>query len=104
MGRISSVTAHMGLCYLLTLVTGLTVTPVQQVIDMLGEMKAKGTTSASVERQTFASYKEFVDDRIANLGFEITTLKRVVEKQIASIDKMDSDVAAHGSHIADLDK
>jgi hypothetical protein len=103
MGRPAAVFAGLAVSCLLTTAIGLGVTPVQQVIDMLNDMKAKGTTAAAVEQKTFASYKEWVDDQTTNLGFEITTLKSNIEKHIASIDKMESDIAQHSSKIADLD-
>jgi hypothetical protein len=70
---------------------------------MLKDMKAKGATAADVEKKTFASYKQWADDQTTNIGFEITTLKREIEKHIASIEKMESDIAGHSSSIGDLD-
>jgi hypothetical protein len=84
--------------------SGVGVTPVQQVIDMLKDMKAKGDKAAATEKLTFTAYKQWVSDHTTSIGFEITTLKSKIEKLTAAIDKMDSDVATHSSHINELDE
>merc|ERR1719356_439276 len=82
----------------------LRMTPVQQVLQMLGEMKSKGLIAMEAEKKTFDSYAEWVDDRITNLGFEITTTKSTIEQLIAYIDKADSDAANLGLAVSELDK
>merc|ERR1719356_1793042 len=82
----------------------LRMTPVQQVLQMLGEMKSKGLIAMEAEKKTFDSYAEWVDDRVTNLGFEITTTKSTIEQLIAFIDKADSDAASLGLAVSSLDQ
>jgi len=78
------------------------VTPVQQVVQMLKEMKGKGVASMAEEKKTFEAYTEWADDRKTDLGFEIKTTKMDIEKLVAFIDKADSDAATLGTEIGQL--
>jgi len=88
---------------LAALATSAKVTPVEKVLEMLGEMKVKGEKMKEEEAKTHATYTEWVDDRTKELGFEIQTAESTIEELIAFIDKADSDVAKLGDEIATLD-
>jgi len=88
-------------CFSSTL--GLAVTPVQKVLEMLGEMGVKGQSEMEAEQKIYATYKEWVDDRTQELGFEIETAKSDIEKLLAFIAKADNDVAELGAAIQALD-
>jgi hypothetical protein len=79
------------------------VTPVEKVLQMLGEMKVKGEKMKAEEATTHAAYTEWVDDRTKELGFEIQTANTKIEELIAYIDKADSNVAKLADEIAALD-
>jgi len=77
-------------------------TPVQKVLTMMNEMKAKGESMLKEEASTFASYKEWVSDTSRKLGFEIKAEKSDIEKYIAAAAKADSDVNSLRSKIGEL--
>merc|ERR1719482_1738899 len=79
-----------------------TVTPVQKVLTMMNEMKAKGEKMMAEEATTYASYKEWVADTSRELGFEIKGEKSDIEKYLAAAAKADSDVAELGKAIKKL--
>eukprot|EP00929_Paragymnodinium_shiwhaense_P032588 TRINITY_DN18032_c0_g1_i2.p2 TRINITY_DN18032_c0_g1~~TRINITY_DN18032_c0_g1_i2.p2 ORF type:complete len:700 (+),score=346.23 TRINITY_DN18032_c0_g1_i2:131-2101(+) len=79
------------------------VTPVQKVIQMLEDMKMKGGAQINLEQKTFQTYKEWVDSRVTDLGFEIKTTKSEIEKLLAFIGKADSDAAELATAIRELD-
>merc|ERR1719456_959594 len=79
------------------------ITPVQQVLKMLSEMKSKGENMMASEKATYATYKEWVDDRTTDLGFEIKTAEKKIEQLVAFADKADSDVAQLGNEIQALE-
>merc|ERR1719355_130319 len=68
------------------------VTPVEQVLSMMSEMKAKGNSQMDAEKKVYAEYKEWVDDQTTELTQEMTTLKTTIEKLKAFIEKADADV------------
>merc|ERR1719262_1723945 len=57
----------------------------------------------SSEKKTYATYKEWVDDRTTDLGFEIKTAEKKIEQLVAFADKADSDVAQLGNAIQALE-
>lgn len=79
------------------------VTPVQQVIAMLNDMKAKGTTAMEVEKKVFAEYAEWVDDRVRDLGFDIKTGQSNIEEHVAFIEKSENAIAILRREIKELD-
>mmetsp|Transcript_8385 Transcript_8385/g.24086 ORF Transcript_8385/g.24086 Transcript_8385/m.24086 type:complete len:680 (-) Transcript_8385:81-2120(-) len=78
------------------------VTPTQQVITMLTEMKTKGEKMMDTERKTYATYAEWVDDETKRLGFEIQDGEKKIEELLAFIEKADSDVDRLGREIQEL--
>jgi hypothetical protein len=79
------------------------VTPVQKVLEMLGEMKVKGEKMMEEEAKVQATYSEWVDDQSKEYGFQIQTAESKIEELTAFIDKAESDVATLADEIADLD-
>jgi len=79
------------------------ITPTQQVINMLSEMHSKGEKMMEVEKKTFAAYAEWVDDRAKEISFEIRDGAAQIEELISFVTKADSDAAALGREISSLD-
>jgi hypothetical protein len=79
------------------------VTPVQKVLQALGEMKAKADASMTKEQKIYAEYAEWVDDRTKELGFEIKTSESNIEELLAFIETSDNKVAELGTAIAELE-
>lgn len=79
------------------------ITPTQQVLNMMEELKAKGEKMMEEEQKTYATYAEWVDDRSKELGFEIKEGASKIEELTAFITKADSDVSTLGDEIADLE-
>jgi len=80
------------------------VTPVQKVVQMLGDMKAKGTNELQTEQQIYDKYSKNVRLQSRELDHEIKTSKATIEKLIAKITKADADVAKMKKEIAANDK
>jgi len=100
MARLAAALAALGLAQQ---AAGEEVTPVQKVIQMMTDMKMKGAAQMDLEKKTFATYKEWVSDRTADLGFEIKTVKSEIEKLLAFIGKADADAAELATAIKELD-
>lgn len=79
------------------------VTPVQSVLGMLGDMKAKGEKMLEDEQTLFAKYTEFVDDQTRELGYQMKTAQSNIEKLLAFIEDADNKVATLGDEITELD-
>jgi len=79
------------------------VTPTQQVINMLSEMRQKGEKNLNAEEKTYFFYKEWVEDETRQLGFDIQDGGRKIEELIAFIEQANSNAAAHGEAIAALE-
>jgi len=80
------------------------VTPVQKVLEMMGEMKTKGEKMMADEAKTFRRYADWADDQQTELGFEIETGTREIEKLKAFIESANTDVAKLGKQIAGIEK
>jgi len=80
------------------------ITPTQQVISMLTEMKSKGEKMLESEAKEFATYQEWVSDEDKRLGFAIKDETAKIEELVAFAEKADSDVAVYAEEIATLDK
>jgi hypothetical protein len=79
------------------------ITPVQSVLGMLSDMKAKGEKDMATEAKVYAEYAEWVDDQTKDLNFEIETGASNIKSLIAFIEDADAKVAALGDAIAALD-
>merc|ERR1719277_280313 len=78
------------------------VTPTQQVINMMTEIKSKGEKMMDEEKKVYSQYAEWVDDETKRLGFEIIDGNRQIEELIAYISKAESDVKTLSGEIAEL--
>jgi len=83
------------------------VTPVQKVVEMLTNMKAKGETEKHEETVQFAAYKQFCDDTntdktraIAEANDKIDMLKADIQKYSADSERLASEIASHDADIA----
>lgn len=79
------------------------VSPVQKVLQMMSEMKAKGEAMVAEESKIYAEYSEWVDDESTKLGFSITTAKKDIEELLAFIAKADSDVDQLSAGVSELE-
>jgi len=79
------------------------VTPVQKVVQMLGDMKAKGVQQLQGESKIYAEYSKFMRTQTRELSAEIKTSKATIEKLIAKITQADASVAKMGKEIASND-
>lgn len=79
------------------------VTPVQKVLQMLGEMVAKGENSMEAEKKLMATYDEFVSDENTRLSQNIRTATSDIDKLTAFITKTDDDIRVLGNEIGELD-
>merc|ERR1719174_2049968 len=79
-------------------------TPVQKVLEMMGEMKVKAEKIKEQEASTFRKYANWADDQETELGFEIKTGKSEIEKLKASIESADMDVAKFAKQITSMEK
>jgi chromosome segregation ATPase len=95
--------AYVTFCLTLCCAETTAVTPVQKVLEMMTEMKAKGESMMEKEAKTYATYKEWVSDTSRELGFEIKTAKSDIEKYLAAAAKADSDVSKLRAEIKKLE-
>lgn len=80
-----------------------TVTPVQKVIQMLGDMEAKAKSEKAAEVKSFEAYKHFCTDTSREKQYSIDTAKGSVEKLQADIEKAGADALELSKAIASLD-
>eukprot|EP00397_Hematodinium_sp_SG-2012_P020328 GEMP01020937.1.p1 GENE.GEMP01020937.1~~GEMP01020937.1.p1 ORF type:complete len:649 (+),score=230.44 GEMP01020937.1:211-2157(+) len=79
------------------------VTPVQKVVSMLEDMKAKGQASNAQEQQVYQGYAEWVDDQVRDKNYELETLRNTKASLEADINKAEADVNTLTSAIHSLD-
>eukprot|EP00746_Dinoflagellata_sp_MGD_P125681 gnl/MRDRNA2_/MRDRNA2_60503_c0_seq1.p1 gnl/MRDRNA2_/MRDRNA2_60503_c0~~gnl/MRDRNA2_/MRDRNA2_60503_c0_seq1.p1 ORF type:complete len:666 (-),score=233.57 gnl/MRDRNA2_/MRDRNA2_60503_c0_seq1:22-2019(-) len=80
------------------------VTPIQKVIQMLSDMKAKGTQERQDEQVRFAAFENFCKSESGRKTKSITEGKESIEQLKADIQKAESDVMVATKEIASLDK
>lgn len=78
------------------------ITPVQKVLDMLGEMKVKGEKMLDEEVEIMHKYTDWVDDQTQDHELEIKNGEAQIEKLTAFITKAESDVKKLGDEITEL--
>jgi len=103
MARVRAVAAAALVLTTLQTLHAVAVTPVQQVIQMLTDMKRKGEASMAVEKQVMAEYTQWMKDRVTEVGFEMKTAEGDIEKLVASIGKSESAANSLAVDIAKLD-
>merc|ERR1719238_2195699 len=102
-------TTKMRHCVLLTLSLasayslGNGASPVQKVIGMLQDMRAKGVQMKQEEQVSFAAYKQFCEDTSAEKKANIDDANGQIETLQADIQKAESDAAMLAKEIAELD-
>jgi chromosome segregation ATPase len=77
--------------------------PVQKVISMLQDMRAKGVQMKQEEQVSFAAYKQFCEDTSAEKKANIDDANGQIETLQADIQKAESDAAMLAEDIAELD-
>jgi hypothetical protein len=77
--------------------------PVQKVISMLQDMRAKGVQMKQEEQVSFAAYKQFCEDTSAEKKSNIEDANGQIETLQADIQKAESDAAVLAKEIAELD-
>eukprot|EP00397_Hematodinium_sp_SG-2012_P019447 GEMP01019981.1.p1 GENE.GEMP01019981.1~~GEMP01019981.1.p1 ORF type:complete len:411 (+),score=122.68 GEMP01019981.1:128-1360(+) len=81
---------------------GSAVTPVQKVITMMQDMKAKGQVSKEEESKIYEGYAEWVRDQVRDKNYELETLRNSVATLKGDVSKAEADVATLGAAIDDL--
>jgi hypothetical protein len=76
------------------------VTPVQQVLDMLGEMKTKGEKMMIEEQKIYTEYSHWVHAKTEDLANDIKTEEMKIEKLTAFIEEAENKVASLAKSIA----
>jgi len=89
---------------LLLTVSGLSVTPVQKVIQMMEEMKAKGEKEMEDEQKTWENYADWCKDTSVEKDQNIRTATADIERLQATIQKHEAEAAALADAIAALDQ
>jgi chromosome segregation ATPase len=76
------------------------VTPIQKVVQMLGEMAAKGKEEKNIEEVEFAKFKTWCEDVISDKTKQIAEAADKIEQLNADILKAESDAKVLGEEIA----
>merc|ERR1719158_827164 len=86
------------------------VTPIQKVIQMLGEMASKGKKEKNIEEVEFAKFKTWCEDIIADKTKSIAEAEAKITQLEADIAKAESDaevlaeeIAAHEAELAQFE-
>jgi hypothetical protein len=82
---------------------GAGVSPVQKVVSMLNDMRAKGVQEKQDEQVRFAKYTQFCDDTSAEKKSLIEDANGMIEQLQADIQKAEADAASLARDIAGLD-
>merc|ERR1719359_1346628 len=78
------------------------VTPIQKVIQMLGEMASKGKEEKNIEEVEFAKFKTWCEDVISDTTKDIEAGAAKIEQLNADILKAESDAKVLEEEIATL--
>merc|ERR1719310_1934214 len=78
-------------------------TPVQKVLEMMAEMKAKGIKSMEEEQKVFKEYGEWVDDESWKLETSIKTAKAEIAELAAFIEESSNKIEELGAAIEELE-
>jgi len=78
------------------------VTPIQKVLEMMGEALAKGKKEKNVEEVEFAKFKAFCEDVISDTTKDIEVGGKKIEQLNADILKAESDAKMLGEEVAAL--
>jgi len=78
------------------------VTPIQKVLQMMEELKAKAKEEKKAEIQTFNEFTQFCRDTIRDKGYAIKSAGEDIEKLKAAVQKYDTDAMTLGQQVKDL--
>jgi hypothetical protein len=78
------------------------VSPVQKVIELLGECKAKVKKDLAAEAQVMEEYTTFCDDELKEKGYAIETAKREIGDLMATIEDSKATITEKTDEIAEL--
>lgn len=84
--------------------SGESVTPIQKVLSMMEDMKAKGIKAKKDEEVRFSAFKQFCADTSAEKKKAIETADAKIEKLDADIAKATSDIEQASKDLAELDE
>jgi len=87
---------------LLSVASAVQASPVQKVIQLLGDLEAKIIREGQESKATYEEYTEWCEDRAKNLKYEVTTAKSEVEELKATIDQCAGAVSGLTAEIEDL--
>merc|ERR1719217_455558 len=77
------------------------VTPIEKVLQMMGEMLSKGKKEKNIEEVEFAKFKTWCEDTIADTKKDIAEGTAKIEQLTADIAKAESDVKQLSEEIAE---
>jgi chromosome segregation ATPase len=79
------------------------VTPIQKVIQLLGDMLSKGKTEKKKEEADFREFQNFCEQTGFEKKRDIGVSNEAIEQLVADIGKAEADAVALGKEIAELD-
>merc|ERR1719515_92661 len=84
------------------LATANKVSPVQKVIELLGECKAKVEKDLAAEAAVMEEYTTFCDDELKEKGYAIETAKREIGDLMATIEDAKATQIEKSDEVAEL--
>merc|ERR1719160_1415848 len=84
------------------LTTGTEVSPVQKVIELLGECKAKVEKDLAAEAAVMEEYTTFCDDELKEKGYAIQTAEREIGDLMATIEDSKATIVEKSDEISTL--
>merc|ERR1719473_996315 len=105
-------------CFLINIVVGLSlhalapvdgaqasmhVTPIEKVLQMMGEMLSKGKKEKNEEEVEFAKFQAFCEDVISDTTKDIAEAAKKIEQLTADIAKAESDAKKLGEEVDELE-
>merc|ERR550514_1638406 len=97
--------AKLAICVLALLALSVeaeSVSPVQKVIELLDELKAKVQGDLDREGKAMAEYSSWCDQQIGDTDYAIKTASRQIEASNAQIEESENTITAKTGEIADL--
>jgi len=83
-------------------VTGVEVSPIAKVLEMIGDLQQKIIGEGEAAQKTYSEFAEWCEDESKNLRFEIKTAKAEVEQLQATLEKSASDIENEDSKVEEL--
>merc|ERR550537_633264 len=93
---------HLFFALLLGRAVGSAVSPVQKVVELLEECKAKVESDLAGEAKEMEAYTTFCDDEMKDKGYAIETAARSIEDLSATIEDATATISELDSEISDL--